>query len=181
MKRLALALLAASALVAVSHPAEALTRVCRAPPSGAAGGPGQITTSTSPSSTYNIDNAGCVMAVYADVGWLQSQGFQIRGQVSIGPVTGTGASPTAVLPPRSLINKVVIENTGAGAPSAGVSVGTTQGGTQVVNAWIAAAGTVSDATIGLSRVFNGSQTLFMDTTGGWGTSNVTATVFFNTF
>jgi len=202
MKRLAAALLAASALFAASD-AYALQKMCRAYGVAAARGPAQITTNTSPVVTYNIDSFGCVMANQADVGWLSGQGFGpsgAGGSLAIGPVSGTTTivSPSAILPPRSLIRSIIWENVGGGSVVA--KLGTTAGGTDVVSSVSAttntvrwspdtgdAGGTLTTTTSGYwvinKRAFPNGATLYLDTTSatGWGQAVITVTVIYDNF
>jgi len=208
MKRFLLALLATAAL---ASQADAAVKMCLSERSDGVAGPRQLTTNTSPSSTYNLDAFGCAMILPNDVGAMSAFGmstFPSGGQVSVGPINaGTTTTPTVVLPPRSFITDIVVINTGVTDVSGGgIKIGTTSGGSDVVflmsasnsrtnyasvysgtggalNATNSATNPSGTTTLN-NRAFINQQTLFIDTPGAWfnsGVSGTTVTIFYQQY
>lgn len=220
IRKLLAALAVTTALAAIVDKADAAVWMCAPDVAGVASGPrSAVNPTTSPSSSaklYSLNARGCGAIEAADVNWFASQGFTVSpsgGAVTIGPIVGVTASPATPsvwLPARSFIENIVVVNAGTGSVSSnGVRIGTTSGGSDIVNlisataldtAWalqatqytqVAGSPPTSTATSPtavispLKRVLLNPTQVFVDTAGSWGTAaapaSLTVVIFYSNF
>lgn len=140
------------------------------------------------SKTYVSDGQGCVAAFSAgDVAILKANGWSPQGNerhivFATGVATGTTSFEIGVLPPGAYIREIFASNATANA-TAGIGIGTTSGGTDVVTSITCGANClafVADGSLS-KRVFSltAQQPIYASgLSTGWNSANVTITVVY---
>lgn len=153
--RLLFAAALALPLLATISPADAAQiNVCRSAPAGGTAGPGQWTAISG--TKYSLNNGGCTLVAPADLASAQAAGFILRSSLYSVVMSATTASGSVVLPPGTFIDRVIAQETSGAAIGAGILVGTTSGGSDIINGMTCAANclvTATDASM-LKRVFS---------------------------
>lgn len=189
-------LLAAALLVGLLMPlpAHAASVVMCAPPSvSAAKGPKFVTNPATGGGSYSLDQNGCAVMVQADVGYFRSQGYSQGGglatlflQTPVNVAPNGATVVTGVLPPAAYITDLTIQEMSGAAPgTSSFNIGTSSGGTQIVNGTGCAAlclTAMPDVSMA-KRVFNSTnpQTMFVSPSTNWGGSQVNVTIHYTYF
>jgi hypothetical protein len=188
MKRLLVLLAPLLALCGALAPAHAASVVLCRPDRFESGAGGGSVNLPNLSKSYTPDAHGCVDAV----GLGDIAVFRTNGWVEIGPTrsiilntglaTGTTSYVLGTLPPNAYIREIFASNSTANA-TAGIGIGTTSGGTDVVASITCAANCLTftgDVAL-LKRVFSLTAPQVLYASGlstGWNSANVTITVVY---
>lgn len=191
-RRLRLLSIAAAAALALGFaaPADAASiMMCRPPaPGTGSSGPGRITMQGT-SNVYQLDRWGCAAFLATDVGEATANGFTQTGAVRALVLSGaTAQAKVGDLPPAAYILGVAVENESATAISAvnnaGIKIGTTAGGTDIVNNMAVTSwnrGTATDVSIS-KRAFSATQaTAVWVDMASWTGVTVVVTVLYTFF
>jgi len=167
-------------------PADAASlQMCAPSRAGAALGPARWVAPTS-GTTYGLNARGCALISSTDNGDAVAAGFVLdapHGSVVRSGITTSASGNTLVIPAGAVPVGGIVQETSGGTVSGNLKLGTTNGGTQMFNGTMtipaSTAKILSQAHFAITNYTPSSPTtIYVDTTGQFGTGAVSVTIFY---